>query len=202
MGEVRVVSGAGFECEVSLGQGDRGLVVLLHGYSFTWRVWERVGLLNELSSRGYSFIAPDMPYGRESRCRPRSRDVEGSVRFLDYLIEEFGGYSKPFLVGASLGGYIALKYAARRPVKGMVLVSPVGVRDPELVRSYASMEWPTLIIYGSNDGIVDLDTMKWLASRLPKAKLEVYDGAGHPAYLDYPKRFREDVVRLLEQAKP
>ncbi|MCE4613440.1 MAG: alpha/beta hydrolase [Desulfurococcales archaeon] len=188
----------GIECGIAYNREGWGPVVLLHGYSFTWKVWHEIGLLGELEAKGYSYIAPDMPYGRYSSCDRKIRDPDTSVSIVKSLVGELGG--RPVLLGASLGGYIALKYAARHGAGGLILVAPVGLGDPELESLQASPP-PTLIVYGSKDSIVNLDDMRRLESSLKGSKLVVYEGAGHAAYLDAPGKFLGDVLDFLERLR-
>ena len=48
-------------------------------------------------------------------------------------VQSVFGSAVPVLVGASLGGYIALMYAAKFPVKGLLLVSPAHALMEDLV---------------------------------------------------------------------
>jgi pimeloyl-ACP methyl ester carboxylesterase len=186
----------GIKCSIASNRGTRGPVILLHGYSFTWRVWSEVGLLQELERRGYSYLAPDMPYGRYSSCSAKTRDAERNVEIVGFLASRERG--DPVLLGASLGGYIALRYAASHRVRGLVLVSPVRVRDPGLAPLYRGEPPPTLIVYGSSDPIVPLRDMEYLESSIKGSRLVVYEGAGHAAYLDAPDSFVRDVVSFIE----
>lgn len=196
--ETGTYSVGGVECSLAYNREGWGPIVLLHGYSFTWKVWEEVGLLRELESSNYSYIAPDMPYGRYSNCSKKSRDPEVSISIVESLVRSSGG--EPVLLGASLGGYIALKYAARHGARGLILVAPVGLGDPEL-KSLKGKTMPTLIVYGSRDSIVSLEDMKLLESTITGSRLVVYEGAGHAAYLDSPGRFLRDVLGFLGELR-
>ena len=107
----------------------------------------------------------------------------------------------PVLVGASIGGNMALRYATKFPVKGLLLVAPARALEPDLVQSYGKFKFSTTIIWGSQDNIVASEDMRTLADKLPNAKLIVYDGASHSAYKDQPDTFKHDLLELYANAE-
>lgn len=116
-------------------------------------------------------------------------------------VKSFFGSAVPVLVGASIGGHMALQYAARFPVKGLFLVAPARALGPELVASYGQFKFPTTIVWGSEDNIIAGEEMRTLADKLPNAKLVVYDGASHSAYKDEPEKFKHDLLELYAKAE-
>lgn len=111
-------------------------------------------------------------------------------------VQQVFGSVALLLVGASLGGYIALHYATRFPVKNLRLVAPVRVFECALADSVERFTLPVRIIIGSKDGIASLEELRDLAGRLADAKLTVYEGVGHAAYRDSPDRFKRDLLEL------
>ena len=176
-------------------------VVFLHGFSFTSNVWRRTGVTGLLMEKRVPFLALDMPYGLKSECEPRTRDVEVNVAVVREAVQKIFDSVAPVLVGASLGGHVALKYAVRFPVKGLLLMAPVRVLEETLAQAYSQFRFPVRIICGSEDKVVSLEELRDLAYRLPNAKLKVYEGAGHAAYLDYPERFKRDLLELYVAAE-
>lgn len=175
-------------------------IVFLHGYSFTNHVWKDVGILQMLEEEGIPFLALDMPYGLKSMCNPKTPLSEANVSFLREAIKHVYTSRKPFLVGASLGGYIALRYSAEYPVQGMLLVAPVRTLDTELVQGYPKLTIPINIVYGTNDDIVSLEEMKNLVNILPKAGLFLYKEARHPAYLYAPEDFKKHLLEGYQRS--
>jgi pimeloyl-ACP methyl ester carboxylesterase len=53
---------------------------------------------------------------------------------------------------------------------------------------------PTLVIHGTDDAAIDLERAEALAQRIPGARLETIDGAGHQSNVDSP----DEVNRLLQ----
>ena len=174
-------------------------IVFLHGYMFTSDVWRDIGLLDRLEEEDIPFIAIDMPYGRRSVCSPKTSDPDTNVRIVYEAVHGVFGSIKPLLVGASLGGYIALKYSTLHPVLGLALIAPVHSLEDELLKHYRSFDKPVLLIYGSRDEIVSREEIDRLHSLLKNSRLKIYQEAKHPAYLDQPQRFIEDIIEFYRE---
>jgi len=184
----------GYKCQ-ALFHNEPGVpIIFLHGLSFTFNIWQRIGIPNLLLEKHVPFLALDMPYGLESSCRPKTRNPETNVSVLAEAIQSVFGSAVPILVGASLGGYIALRYAAKFPVKGLLLISPANAFAEDLVESYSKFRFPVRIIWGSNDNIISGKEMRTLTGKIPNAKLLVYKDASHPAYLSEPALFKRDLL--------
>ncbi|WP_440059695.1 alpha/beta fold hydrolase [Thermogladius sp. 4427co] len=171
-------------------------VMLLHGYSFTSDVWGDIGLFPMLEEKMIPYIAIDMPYGRISKCIKHTRSVEENIDFARSAFKAYFGNLPPVIVGASLGGYMALKYSMTNPATGLVLIAPVGVR--EVVKAFKNLKLKTLVLYGSRDDIADFEELKEFADETG-SELIVYDGAGHALYLDQPERFKKDLLAFYER---
>ena len=178
-------------------------LVLLHGYSFTSDVWAEIGLLERLEDDSIPYLAPDMPYGmRVNRSTRKLGDIEESLSALNALLEwsraRRYGY---ILVGASLGGYIALEHLARggQPM-GLVLIAPVRTGLEYIRKALSSYKGPTVFVWGTRDTIVDKSEMMEAAKLAGRGKLIIYEGARHPAYLDMPERFINDIESLYHEA--
>ncbi len=180
-----------FRCRIIRSKDVRDPIVFLHGYLYTSDVWRDINVLSYLEERGIPFIAIDMPYGLKSKCEPKTNDVDVNVK----VVKDVVGDSVPLLVGASLGGYIAVRYSLRNPVKGLLLISPVRCLEGDLIRCYKDLNVKVYIVYGENDKIVPFEDMKKLSDLL-NARLILYKNAGHPAYIDQPLKFREDLIEL------
>jgi pimeloyl-ACP methyl ester carboxylesterase len=197
----KMLEAAHHKCRVIYNLASGVPVVFLHGFSFTSDVWLRTGVIELLKEKNLPFLALDMPYGLKSDCQPKTRNVEANVAVVKEAVQNIFGAVAPVLVGASLGGHVALKHATRFPVKGLLLLAPVRVLEETLVNAYSRFQFPVLIIYGSEDRIASLGELRHLADKLSNAKLRVYEGAGHAAYLDYPDRFRRDFLELYATAE-
>jgi pimeloyl-ACP methyl ester carboxylesterase len=192
---------AGYKCPALYYSGSGVPVVFLHGLSYTSEIWQRIGVTELLMKKRVPFLALDMPYGLKSDCQPKTRNPEKNITFVAEAVKTFFGSSVPILVGASIGGNIALRYAARFPVKGLLLVAPARALEPGLVQSFNLFKFSTTIIWGSKDNIIASEDMRTLADKLSNAKLVVYDDANHSAYKDQPDRFKRDLLELYANAE-
>ncbi|MFO8111089.1 MAG: alpha/beta hydrolase [Desulfosalsimonadaceae bacterium] len=183
-----------YQCRMISNKGKGSPIIFLHGYMFTSDVWNEIGLLRVLEQRNIPFKAVDMPYGKISECSPRTTSAEKNIS----IISSIAG-KEPVLVGASLGGYIALKYSVTYPVRGLLLAAPVMSMQEDLVKHYPDLRAKVSIVYGDGDNIVSANEMKKLSRRFNTA-LNIYKNASHPAYLDYPERFVKDVLALYAAA--
>ena len=176
-------------------------IVFLHGLSYTSGIWQRIGLTELLVEKHVPFLALDMPYGLKSKCQPKTRDPEKNIAVVNEAVKSMLGSVTPVLVGASIGGNIALRYATRFPVKGLLLVAPARALEEEFVQSYSKFKFPITIIWGSEDTIVASEDMRTLSDKLPNAKLIIYNGASHSAYKDQPDRFKRNLLELYAKAE-
>jgi 3-oxoadipate enol-lactonase len=54
---------------------------------------------------------------------------------------------------------------------------------------------PTLVLHGTDDGVVDTRNAALLAERIPDARVELFEGTGHLFFWEQPERF----VRAVEE---
>lgn len=107
------------------GRGDLPPVVMLHGFSAN--AISYMGLLRRFAPHTRRLVAPDCPGHGFSEVPPqglcRQTMQDGMFEVLDRLIDE-----PVILLGTSMGGFGAIRYAARSPhkVRGLVLVCPGG----------------------------------------------------------------------------
>ena len=112
-------------------------IVLVHGTRLTRSAW--TAQIEELSD-AYRVIALDLP-GHGSLAE-RQFTLRGAADELARVIETAAG-GRAVVVGLSLGGYVAMDLASRRPelIRGLVLSGatqePVGLR----ARPYLALAW-------------------------------------------------------------
>jgi 3-oxoadipate enol-lactonase len=124
------------------GSPDRPAMVLLHGASADGDTWE------EFAGRfgDWHRIAPDLRgHGRSPRAEAYSFDLFADD--LHGLLDAFD-VEQAVLVGHSMGGVVAYRYAERHPerVAAMVLEEapppvPLGIRPPERPASEPNYDW-------------------------------------------------------------
>jgi len=170
-------------------KGDGKPMVMVHGYNFSADDW--INCCGD-GLRGFRIYAVDMPYGPKSRSEHfRPREPDDYANHLYGIIKALN-VTEPIVVGASLGGETVLRYLALGyPAKAGIVVGPVGVDSIDLSR----IRVPVLGIWGSNDRISGRENMD--AMRRSGFRVEIIDGAGHPAYLDRPDVFVRLVLDFL-----
>ncbi len=189
------VSINGFECRIISSSGRGPCIVLLHGYMYTSDVWNDIGLLRLLEQKNIPFKAIDMPYGHKSECIPRSSNPDQNAMIVASMAP-----ADAVLIGASLGGYIALKHCVAHPACGLMLIAPVMGLQGELASRYHDIAARICLIYGENDNVVYRDEIKRLA-RLLGISPRIYEKAQHAAYVDQPERFKTDVIEFYDLLK-
>ena len=195
--EARITYGD-VECKLLYDKGDRGLVVFLHGYSFRGATWYEAGIAGKVASEGYSTAAPDMPYGRSTSCSKKTRQLEVNLAIIEGVVESLAPSSPPVLVGASLGGRVALYYALTRRVAGLYLAAPYLREDDPLWGELRGLQGtPLLVVWGTRDRVVSRAVAERLASGVG-GELVVYEGAGHAPYLDRPGEFVRGLLSFLD----
>jgi pimeloyl-ACP methyl ester carboxylesterase len=195
------ITSAGHKCRALYYTAEGIPIVFLHGLSFTSEIWHRIGVTELLMAKRVPFLALDMPYGLKSQCQPKSRDTEKNLAVINDAVKDVFGSAIPVLVGASIGGHMALSYATQHALKGLLLVAPTRVFAPDLMQAYGKFKFPTTIIWGSEDFVISGEELRTLADKLPNAKLIIYEGASHSAYKDQPDRFKRDLLELYAKAE-
>jgi pimeloyl-ACP methyl ester carboxylesterase len=115
---------------VADGADQRSTIVFLHGTRLTGASWA-----TQVAALGDDFhcLVPDLPGHGDAEGVPFT--VEGAADGVADLIEREAHGGRAILVGLSLGGYVAMALAARRPelVAGLAIsgatAEPVGVRS-------------------------------------------------------------------------
>ncbi len=97
-------------------------MVCLHGFTGTWRAWE---LVLPMLERHHDVLAPTLP--GHAGGPPIAADVS-SEKILDALEDAMdeAGFATAHLVGNSIGGYLALRLAARGRAESVVALAPAG----------------------------------------------------------------------------
>ncbi len=195
------MNAAGHKCRALVYQAAGVPILFLHGYSYTSSVWQRISVTELLMEKHVPFLSLDMPYGLKSECTPKTRDAEVNVAVAREAFQSVFVKAEPVLVGASLGGHIALKYASSYPVKALLLVAPSRTQEEDLTKAYGKFKFPVRIIWGSGDNIISGEEMRRLADQLPNGKLVTYEGAGHSAYIAHPDKFKRDLLEVYAAAE-
>jgi pimeloyl-ACP methyl ester carboxylesterase len=122
------------------GQPNGRTVVLLHGMNFAGFYW--AGPIELLRNAGFRVVVTDqIGFGRSSKPISPTYTFNdmalNTKRVLDHL-----GIAKAAIVGHSMGGMLAARFAASYPdvTERVVLYSPIGVTDARRERPYRSTD--------------------------------------------------------------
>jgi pimeloyl-ACP methyl ester carboxylesterase len=119
---------------VGEGIGVRDPVVLVHGFSVPYFIWDPT--FNFLTKSGFRVLRYDL-FGRGYSDRPIARyDIDTFCRQLRELLDTLG-FERAILMGLSLGGPISATFTTRYPerVQKLVLIDPAGARSVVLVKA-------------------------------------------------------------------
>jgi pimeloyl-ACP methyl ester carboxylesterase len=103
--------------------------VLLHGKNFCGATWEGVALA--LSAAGYRVIVPDqVGFCRSAKPRAYQYGLHQLAANTHDLLQSLK-IDKPIVIGHSMGGMLAIRYALMYPddTGALVLVNPIGLED-------------------------------------------------------------------------
>ena len=116
---------------------------------FAWLIVHKRHLATDRRNRGVNektvpFLALDMPYGLKSVCQPKTRDPQKNITYVNEAVKTVFGSALPVVVGASIGGNMAMRYASKFPVKALLLVAPARAQEPDLVQVFGQLSFPRL----------------------------------------------------------
>ena len=123
-------------------QGDGPLVVLLHGFPLSRRMWEE-----QIASwsQNYRVIAPDFRGFGDSPTAPGEFSMAGCAEDLRNLLATFGIQKEIVLLGLSMGGYVCFEFVRRSldMLRGLILVGtqPAGDSDASRQARYETAEF-------------------------------------------------------------
>jgi len=99
---------------------------------------------------------------------------------------------------ASLSGSAEVRAEQHRTLAGLPHVARgmLVQRDARAIESLPSIAVPTLLLIGADDKPF-LDGMGYMAAKIPNARYEVIDGAGHAVNIDQPERVNAILKEFL-----
>ena len=103
--------------------------VLLHGRNFCAATWEKT--IAVLSKAGFRVIAPDqIGFCKSTKPLGYQFSIQQLATNTNALLTSLG-VSRPIVIGHSLGGMTAMRYALMFPdaVERIILVNPIGLED-------------------------------------------------------------------------
>jgi pimeloyl-ACP methyl ester carboxylesterase len=118
--------------------GEGPPLVLLHGFTGSWRIWE---LVLPALEREHEVLAPTLP-GHAGGPPVGAVDRDTLPDAIERAMDELG-WETAHIAGNSLGGYLALRLAGRGRARTVVALAPAGgwADDSykQMLRDYARM---------------------------------------------------------------
>lgn len=118
------------------------VVVLLHGKNFNGAYWEKTS--NDLAKQGFRVIVPDqIGFGKSSKPAHIQYSFQLLAQNTKAILDTLG-IDKIYLLGHSMGGMLATRFALMYPdmVEKLILENPIGLEDWKKIVPYISVdEW-------------------------------------------------------------
>lgn len=136
-----------------------------------------------------------------------AEDIRRTVRELaDPVPREFvERFNAGFAEGGVLGGVLDAELlrrivdeAAKTPAE-MWRETLRGLLAPDLADSLTGVSVPTLVIWGSEDAILDRADQQVILDAVPGAELLTYQGAGHALYWERPDQVALDIGKFVSR---
>jgi pimeloyl-ACP methyl ester esterase len=125
------------------------------------------------------------------------------------LRRDFNGTMREFFQGMFAAGELSREQAERinreivmggdLPVPAVARAALEILSTADLREMLPSIDRPVLIIHGSVDAICPPGVARFMAERLPNARLELFDGAGHAPCLSRPEEFNAILRDFLKE---
>jgi pimeloyl-ACP methyl ester carboxylesterase len=142
---------------------------------------------------------------RHFRVMVFAPDAAGSAERAPALAKAIAALGRVNLLGSATGSATALSLALDLPahVQALVLEAPTvlgpEIRDAPLEGRLATVETPTLVLFGTDDDVVSPALGRVYKERLLNAHLVFVYGGGHTIGARRPEAFTEVVVDFLER---
>jgi len=178
-------------------QPGRSVVVFFHGNAT--QIGDLGWLADALQNEGNGILFVEYPgYGVANGSPSEASIYRSAARALDELPKLGVGKTHTVLVGQSLGSAVAVEMAAQGYGSRLLLISPFSsitdlvdgfvpfglgglfVTDKfDTLSKARRITLETVIAHGDADWLVPFDMASEVASRIPGATLEVFEGGGH-----------------------
>ncbi|MDO3383701.1 alpha/beta fold hydrolase [Gilvimarinus algae] len=152
-------------------KGERPTVLLLHGKNFAADYWQATA--EYLSEKGYGVLMPDqIGFGKSSKPAHYQFSFEALAANTRALTDALG-LKQVVVMGHSMGGMLAARYALRYPeqVTRLVMVNPVGLED-----------YLQYVEYKDPQFFYEQELEKTLEGVIAYQKKNYYDGQWKPEY--------------------
>lgn len=115
-------------------------VVLLHGKNFSNKYWWKT--IDSLLHKGFAILAPDQIGFGNSSMPAKYQYTFHQLAFNTKKLIDTLGIARPIIIGHSLGGMLAIRYALMYPneCSRLILEDPIGLEDWKLSIPYSSID--------------------------------------------------------------
>jgi pimeloyl-ACP methyl ester carboxylesterase len=121
----RIKLSAGQVCWYEAGDSDRPIIIFLHG---SWQDSSQWRPVVEILSKNFHCLAIDLlGFGNSEPIQP-PHSIASAVDYLHEFLQTLN-LRPVYLIGHSLGAWIAISYALKYPdlIQGVVVISPIGL---------------------------------------------------------------------------
>lgn len=149
----------------------RGVVLLLHGKNFSGAYW--ASTIAALRQRGWRVIVPDqIGFGKSSKPRAFQFSFQALASHTAALLDDLG-VERVAVVGHSMGGMLATRFALMYPARttSLVLVNPIGLED-----------WKRVVPYSPISAQYQAELARTPAAIKQYMTQSYFDGAWKPEY--------------------
>ncbi len=100
-------------------------IILIHGWGQSQSFW--ANLIHPYLDQGYNVLTVDLPGFGQNSVLLDGFDLDA---YADWVAEVVGIYDlkEAIVVGHSFGGRVSIKYAAKHPIRGLILYNSSGIK--------------------------------------------------------------------------
>jgi 3-oxoadipate enol-lactonase len=102
-----------------------------------------------------------------------------------------GNVSASFAADADAYAAFHTRSLERRVAVPVIVAQVQAIAAHDAYARLPGLTMPTLIVHGTDDQIFPISNGRLVASRIPAARLEIFDGVGHLFFLEQPQRSAE-----------
>lgn len=149
------------------------VVVLLHGKNFAGFYWEKT--VKDLMREGYRVIVPDqIGFGKSTKPESLQYSFQQLASWTHELLQA-RGVKSAMIVGHSMGGMLATRYALMFPseVTKLALINPIGLED-----------WKTMVPYRGVSELYQSELLQTADKIRQYQRDSYYGGQWKPEYED------------------
>jgi pimeloyl-ACP methyl ester carboxylesterase len=178
---------------------------------FAYQFPERCERLTLVSSAGLGrevhpiFRLASVPGAPTGMALMTSLPVRASVRLSAPILRRTGGVGLGRDLDYILGRYHQFADPRVRRAFMRTACAALDLRGQAITmldRTYLAEKLPTLIVWGTRDGIIPVRHADVAHKALPGSRMEIFEGAGHFPHHDDPGRFVAAIEEFLDTAPP